>query len=174
MKFFATAAALVALVPAVLGLTVNTPTGVVSCQPIQFTWADGAPPYFLSLIPGGQPSAAAIQSFPTQQGTSFSWSQVTLPANTQFTVALKDSSGTQAFSDIVTVQDGGDTSPATSASSGSSASSTSAGSGSSSSHSGSATSSSPSSTSSSSASRGSSVGAFGVAGVMGLVGAALF
>ncbi|KZT22366.1 hypothetical protein NEOLEDRAFT_1138033 [Neolentinus lepideus HHB14362 ss-1] len=196
MKFFATAAALVALVPAVLGLTVNTPTGVVECEPIQFTWTDGTAPYFLSLVPGGQPSAAAIEQFPTQQGTSYTWSAVNLQANTQFTVVLKDSTGTQAFSDIVTVQSGstsclnGSSSVAasgsstaassgssTSAASGSSPSATSPSSSSSASHSSgttSGTSSAASATHSSGASRGSSVGAFGVAGVMGLVGAALF
>ncbi|EPQ54064.1 hypothetical protein GLOTRDRAFT_139471 [Gloeophyllum trabeum ATCC 11539] len=197
MKFFATAAALVALVPAVLGLTVNTPTNVVACQPIQFTWADGTAPYFLSLVPGGQPSATAIQQFPTQQGTSFSWSQVTLAPNTAFTIVLKDSTGAQAFSDIVTVQSGSDlsclngstsasvtggasttggSSPSGTTSGGSSPTSTSPSGGNSSSNrpTGSSSGSSASPTNSSGASRGQAVSAFGVAGVMGLVGAALF
>ncbi|TDL25470.1 hypothetical protein BD410DRAFT_784460 [Rickenella mellea] len=194
MKSFSTLVALAAFVSQVYGLTVNTPTNVVECQPIQFTWSDGTGPYFLSLLPGGQPSAAAIKQFPQQSGTSFTW-LVDLVANTQFTIALKDTSGTQAFSDIVTIQDGGNrtcentavqetggsagtnsatgagaTTPAPTGTGGSTAPP--AGSGSTSKASGTSAS-TPSPTKSNGVSRGSSIGAFGMAGAMGLLGAAL-
>ncbi|KII89930.1 hypothetical protein PLICRDRAFT_697750 [Plicaturopsis crispa FD-325 SS-3] len=183
MKSFAAAIALVALIPHVLGLTINTPVNVVECQPLQFTWTGGTGPYFLSLVPGGQSMAAAIKQFPEQQGTSYTWN-VDLPQNTQFNIALKDSTGATAYSDVATVLAGSTscentavTEGASGAASGS-ATATSAGSSStgSSKASGSTTASSSASSSSSSsngASR-SSVGAFGVAGLMGLVGAALF
>ncbi|CAL1716519.1 unnamed protein product [Somion occarium] len=108
MKFFAVAAALVSVVPAMAQqLTINTATGIVQCQPIQFTWSGGTPPYFLALIPAAQPAAPAIKQFPTQEGTSFTWN-VDLPSGSTFTVSLKDSSGATAFSDIETVNSGPD------------------------------------------------------------------
>jgi hypothetical protein len=184
MKSFAVAIALAALLPNTLGLTVNTPVNVVQCQPIQFTWTSGTPPYFLSLIPGGQTAAPPIKQFPPQQGTSFTW-LADLQANTIFNIVLKDNTGTQVFSDIVTITAGGDSSclntavsengsgsaapTSTSPASGSSASTTGA--------SGSASKSGSAATptkSGNTANRFASAGAFGVAGVMGLVGAALF
>ncbi|KAK7690774.1 hypothetical protein QCA50_005873 [Cerrena zonata] len=202
MKFLAIAAALVSVVPALAQdkLTVNTISGIVNVvQPIQFTWSGGQAPYFLSLIPAGQPSAAAIKQFDTQQGTSFTWN-VDLPAGSTFSISLKDSLGTQAFSDIETVNSGPDSACLTASASvsetGSSGSvATSAGGASSApaaSTSGSTAASSGASSAGSSASRTASTTAsasataqnngalavaantFGIAGLMGLVGAALF
>ncbi|KAF9645104.1 hypothetical protein BDM02DRAFT_3101865 [Thelephora ganbajun] len=101
MKFSAAAAILLSLIPAALGLTINTPTNVVQCRDL--TWAAGTAPYFLSLLPAGQVSAPAIKTFPTQQGTELTWI-VDLEANSSFTISLKDSTGQIAYSDIVTVQ----------------------------------------------------------------------
>ncbi|KAI0768046.1 hypothetical protein BD413DRAFT_614715 [Trametes elegans] len=113
MRFFipASVVTLVALSPAVLGQgpKINTLTNPTTCEPVQFTWEGGAPPYYLSLVPGGQPAAAAIKQFPAQSGTSMTW-KVDLPAGTTFSSSLRDSSGEQAFSDIQTVQSGPDTS----------------------------------------------------------------
>ncbi|TFK85043.1 hypothetical protein K466DRAFT_495470, partial [Polyporus arcularius HHB13444] len=75
--------------------------------PVQFTWTGGAPPYYLSLVPGGQPSAQPLKQFPTQNGNSLTWT-VDLAAGTTFSSSLKDSTGEQAFSDIQTVQSGTD------------------------------------------------------------------
>ncbi|ETW83071.1 hypothetical protein HETIRDRAFT_450757 [Heterobasidion irregulare TC 32-1] len=193
MKSFAIVASLVAIVPAVLGLTVDTPASVVQCQPIQFTWHDGTPPYYLSLIPANQPSAAAIKSFPTQTGTTYTW-KADLEANTNFNIALKDTTGNQVYSALVTIQSSSDNTclnttvdeGSASSSSGSSA----AASGSAAASSGSATtasakasgsSSSSAASASSSTAANSSNGAsrstvtgLGIAGLMGLVGAALF
>ncbi|KAF8573486.1 hypothetical protein K439DRAFT_1642966 [Ramaria rubella] len=106
MVSFVSLAAL-ALVPAVIAqsLMVNTPTGVVECEPVQITWTGGTPPYFLSFVPAGQSSAPAIKQFPTQNGNEFTWN-ADLGAGTTFTIALKDSAGSPAFSDIVTVESG--------------------------------------------------------------------
>ncbi|RDB26383.1 hypothetical protein Hypma_006512 [Hypsizygus marmoreus] len=194
MKFLATAVTLVSLVPVILGLTINTPTGVVQCQPILLTWADGTAPYFLSAIPAGQPSAAAVKTFPTQNGNSFTWN-VDLAGGTSITLSLKDSTGAQAFSDIVTIVSGSDSScintsvqvtgtgggaaPTGSGTTagntsgtptGTSGTNTSTGTSKSSTSSG--TGSSPTPTRSNAASK-SVVGTYGLAGIMGLVGLAV-
>ncbi|KAI0635656.1 hypothetical protein C8Q77DRAFT_583946 [Trametes polyzona] len=111
MRFFISAATIIALTPVVLGQgpKINTLTSPTQCEPVQFTWEGGAPPYYLSLIPGGQPSAQAIKQFPVQNGNSMTWT-VDLPAGTSFSSSLRDSTGAQAFSDIQTVQAGPDSS----------------------------------------------------------------
>ncbi|EIW83975.1 hypothetical protein CONPUDRAFT_49912 [Coniophora puteana RWD-64-598 SS2] len=109
MKFFVTAAALVSLVPAILAATINTPTNVVECEPIQFTWTGGQAPYYLSLIPAGQPSANPLKTFPSQTGTSYSWT-VDLQSGTALSAALKDSTGAIAYSDKFSVMAGTSTS----------------------------------------------------------------
>jgi hypothetical protein len=191
MKFITLFTALAVAIPAAFGLTVNTPTNVVECEPTQFQWSGGVAPYFLTLIPGGQPTASPIKQFAEQTGDSYTWT-VDLGSGTSFTIALKDSTGTTAYSDIVTIMAGSSTSclnnsveetgtggsgaASTPASGSTTAGSTAAATGATSPSSGSATStaSSSSSTQSSAAGRLSVSSAFGVAGVMGLVGAALF
>ncbi|KAG2076701.1 hypothetical protein BDR04DRAFT_1089882 [Suillus decipiens] len=195
MKFATIFVALVSAVSAAFGLTVNTPSDVVECQPILFTWSGGVSPYYLTLVPGGQSMASPIKSFPTQTGTSYTWN-VDLQANTIFNIALKDSTGTTAYSDIITIASGSDTSclnttvdeggasngtvVATGTSSpaaGSSASASASVSGSISSGaktSATATGSSGTAQKTGAASSLSVSSAMGVAGVMGLVGAVLF
>ncbi|EIN10151.1 hypothetical protein PUNSTDRAFT_132256 [Punctularia strigosozonata HHB-11173 SS5] len=155
-------------------------------EPIQLTWSDGTAPYFLSLLPGGQPSATPLESFirrlrPRSLGPSTSL--------TCTTAQIKDSTGTLAYSDIFTIQSGSDSSCLTSSgaagaiSSGSSATTsgaaaTTTGTGSSGASttaetsgsvaatgSSTASSSALSTSSSSNAARGSSFSAFGIAGV---------
>jgi len=189
MKFSVAAATLVSLLPAVLGLTINTPSSVVQCQPVLLSWAAGTPPYYLSLIPAGQVSAPALLTFPTQNGTSLTWI-VNEASGTTFNVAVKDSTGTVAYTDIVTVQPGTDSS-CLGGSSGLVSSTTGAGtptstggsgnSGNSSPASGGTGTSSKTSSTSSPSSGGSNTGdasglafsSFGIAGVIGAV-AALF
>ncbi|KAI0250265.1 hypothetical protein BJV78DRAFT_601554 [Lactifluus subvellereus] len=103
---------LTAFVALAYGYSVNTPTSAVVCQPLQITWSTegSSPPYYLSLIPAGQPYANALKQFPSQQGSSFTWEKVDLPPNTSFTVSLKDANGQQAYSAPTTVQGGSDTS----------------------------------------------------------------
>ncbi|KAG1870601.1 hypothetical protein DFJ58DRAFT_763737 [Suillus subalutaceus] len=191
MKFTTVFVALVSAVPAVFGLTVNTPADVVECQPVLFSWSGGVPPYYLTLVPGGQSMASPIKSFPTQTGTSYTWN-VDLQANTIFNIALKDSTGTTAYSDIVTIMSGSDTSCVNTAvneggsSSGSAvASGTSTPTAGSSASASGATSSGVKTSATTTASSGTTQktgaasslsvsSAMGVAGVMGLIGAALF
>jgi len=202
MKFIALITAFASVLPAVLGqgqMTINTPPSAVECEPTMFNWSGGTAPYYLSLIPGGQASASPLKEFPTQTGTSYTW-LVDLQANIGFTISLKDSTGQTAFSDIVTVQPGSDTScvnaviqeggsttdsaataPAATPvpSSGSPATTTSGTAATTTHASGSSTaptvtSSATTTTESNAASRLSLSSTFGIAGVMGLVGAALF
>ncbi|KAH9823551.1 secreted protein [Melampsora americana] len=98
----------VILATAIAGATaqsvmVNTPTSVVQCLPVQLSWSGGQPPYFLSLIPGGQPSGTPLEDLGQQTGTSYSW-KADLPANTAVTVQIRDSTGVLNYSDQFTVQ----------------------------------------------------------------------
>lgn len=96
------AASLVAVASA---LTVNTPASAVQCQPVSLGWGDGTAPFYVSIIPGGQPSAAALQNLPTQDGTSYTW-MVDVPAGTSITVKVVDSTGDVNYSDQITIQQG--------------------------------------------------------------------
>jgi len=98
---------LLTLASNVMGLTINSPTGVAECEPLQFTWTTGTPPYFLSLIPGANQSP--IKMFPQTNATSLTWI-VDLQAGTTFTAALRDNTGTQVFSAAATIIAGTSTS----------------------------------------------------------------
>ncbi|KAH6913039.1 hypothetical protein BKA70DRAFT_1524874 [Coprinopsis sp. MPI-PUGE-AT-0042] len=110
MKLLVVAAA---LVPAVLGLTINTPTGVVQCPPARranhVTFGSGAAPYYVSAIPGGQVSAAALRTWDPTSASSLTWN-VDIASGTSLSFIVKDSTGAQAFSDSVTVQSSSDSS----------------------------------------------------------------
>ncbi|KDR76330.1 hypothetical protein GALMADRAFT_247719 [Galerina marginata CBS 339.88] len=103
MKYFTTISAFVSVIPGILSLTINTPTSVVQCQPQMLTWADGTAPYYITIIPAGQPGAAPIKSFDTQTGKSLTFT-VDIKGGTQVGFALKDSTGATAYTDSVTIQ----------------------------------------------------------------------
>merc|ERR1711977_769521 len=105
-----------ALVAAVKAVTVNTPPSLVQCQPAQLTWGQGTAPFYVSIIPGGQPSAAALESFATQTGMSYTW-MVDIAAGTSVTVKVVDSTGDTNYSDQVTIQAGSETTCTSSSSS---------------------------------------------------------
>lgn len=58
--------ALVSLLPASLAqATITTPASLTTCQPILLTiGGTGTPPYYISVIPGGQVASAALETFP--------------------------------------------------------------------------------------------------------------
>ncbi|KAH9838431.1 uncharacterized protein C8Q71DRAFT_856382 [Rhodofomes roseus] len=202
MKYFVSLAALAAIAPALVsGLTINTiTTGVQECEPVLFSWSGGTAPYFLSLVPNKDTTAAPIKNFGQITGTSMTWT-VDLGQGTSFTNVIKDSTGATAFSDEQTVTSGGGTScantsvtesagavgtasgaaaasggastAAAATTTGASAAKTS-GSASGSAASSAASASSSAKSSSSNGAGRTSVGAFGLAALMGLVGAALF
>ncbi|KAG9092402.1 hypothetical protein FRC07_011675, partial [Ceratobasidium sp. 392] len=84
--------------------TVATPASIVQCQPVQLSWSGGTAPYFPSIIPGSQPGAAALKEFPSQPGTSLTWT-VDLPAGTSITVQVRDSTGALQYSSASSIQD---------------------------------------------------------------------
>ncbi|TFK72909.1 hypothetical protein BDN72DRAFT_835518 [Pluteus cervinus] len=98
----------VAFISGVVALNVDTPTNMVQCQPILITYGGGQSPYFLSALPGGQPAAAPLKSWDGTDSTTRTFT-VDIPAGTTVTFAVRDSTGAQAFSDIVTVRQGGTT-----------------------------------------------------------------
>ncbi|KAG8743667.1 hypothetical protein FRC10_011636 [Ceratobasidium sp. 414] len=92
------------------GLTVATPASIVQCQPAQLSWSGGTGPYFPSIIPGSQPNAAALKSFPSQPGTSLVWNPVDLAQGTSITIQVRDSTGAVQYSSAVTIQNSSDAS----------------------------------------------------------------
>ncbi|CAE6429673.1 unnamed protein product [Rhizoctonia solani] len=96
------ATSLLALVAAVYAQagdpSVNTPLGLVQCQPAQITWTASKTPVFLSIIPGGQAGATPLADFGQQSGNSFTWSPVNIAAGTPITVQVRDSTGAVAYS----------------------------------------------------------------------------
>ncbi|KAK4047580.1 hypothetical protein OIO90_006121 [Microbotryomycetes sp. JL221] len=100
-------AALASVVSAQNTLLINTPTALIQCQPYAVTWSGGdSSQYFVSVLPGGQSSAAAIETLgdqPTTE-TSYTWI-VNIPAGTQVTLRVIDAAGAQALTAPVTIQD---------------------------------------------------------------------
>ncbi|KAJ9095367.1 hypothetical protein QFC19_007611 [Naganishia cerealis] len=80
-------AAIALAAAAVLGQQINTPPTLTVCQPTLLSWNGGSTPYFLSVIPGGQASGAALKDFGEVSGTSTTWT-VDLPAGTSITLKL--------------------------------------------------------------------------------------
>ncbi|KAH7341549.1 hypothetical protein B0J17DRAFT_647074 [Rhizoctonia solani] len=105
------ASSFLALVAAVVAqsLVINTPASVVQCQPAQVTWTATNTPVFVSIIPGGQPGAAALQDFGQQTGQSLTWT-VNIAAGTSITFQLRDSTGAVAYSSPISVQASSDSS----------------------------------------------------------------
>ncbi|EAL17824.1 hypothetical protein CNBL0860 [Cryptococcus deneoformans B-3501A] len=98
--------ALAALAGSAAALTINTPASIVECQPASITFSDGTSPYILAAIPGGQVSAAAIETINDSLTTSpYTWT-VNLAAGTNITLKITDATGTIAYSSPIVVQAG--------------------------------------------------------------------
>jgi len=95
---------------AVAQLQVSTPAQLVTCQPAAITWSGGVAPYYLSVLPGGQTGATALENFPTQSGTSYTWPKVDIAAGITITIQIRDSTGSINYSSPVDIQQGPDTS----------------------------------------------------------------
>ncbi|KAE9407689.1 hypothetical protein BT96DRAFT_971098 [Gymnopus androsaceus JB14] len=162
MKFFAVSVVAASVLPSILALTVNTPSGLITCEPTLLAWSGGTAPYYLSIIPGGETSGSALKSFDSTNSTSYTWT-VDIAADTKITVELKDSTGTIAYSDEVDITAGSSTSCVTT----STAASGAAGS------TGSSSSSTASTSSSNSSGASRSAVSYGLVALAGLIGAAL-
>ncbi|KGB75002.2 hypothetical protein CNBG_0840 [Cryptococcus deuterogattii R265] len=87
-------------------LTVNSPASVVVCQPVALSWSGGTAPYIVAVIPGGQPSAAALETISdNESGNQVTW-KVDIDAGTSITFKITDASGSIQYSSPVTIQDG--------------------------------------------------------------------
>ncbi|KDQ15948.1 hypothetical protein BOTBODRAFT_31400 [Botryobasidium botryosum FD-172 SS1] len=99
------------LAPAVLAQTpltdpsINTPVDVVECQPTDLTFGGTAPPFIISIIPGGQAGAAPLETLGTSSGPSLTW-VANITAGTKVTFEIRDAQGRLGFSAIVTIQAG--------------------------------------------------------------------
>jgi len=102
-------------------LTINTPTNVISCTPLQITFSGGSPPYIISVHPGATPNADALVTFPNVTGSPFTWTAVNYASGTSLDLTLRDNTGASAQSAPFSVQSGGSTSCLNSTASGSSA-----------------------------------------------------
>lgn len=125
MKTFSASLALLSAISAAYAqspLTIISPAAVVQCQPVLLSWSGGSAPYYVSIIPGGQPSAAALQSFPTQSGNSLTW-VANLSSGQDITFKIVDSTGDTNYSSQVPIQAGSTTNCAASVSGGGAASS---------------------------------------------------
>ncbi|CAE6505282.1 unnamed protein product [Rhizoctonia solani] len=97
MLFYASSVLAFVVAVVAQGSTINTPASVVQCQPVQVSWTSANTPVFISIIPGGQAGAAALQDFGQQTGTSLTWT-ANIAAGTSITFQLRDSTGAVAFS----------------------------------------------------------------------------
>ncbi|WVW83855.1 hypothetical protein I302_105877 [Kwoniella bestiolae CBS 10118] len=96
-----------AMATSVLGadLTISTPASLIQCQPALLSWSGGQAPYYLAVIPGGQPSGAALQDLGEQQGNSLTWT-VNIASGTSITLKVTDSTGVVNYNQAVTIQAG--------------------------------------------------------------------
>jgi len=105
MRFFVILASVAA---AVAQLTINTPQGVLACTNQQVTWSGGTGPYILQVQPGGDTSAAALETFTGIAASPYTWA-VTQAANTEVFLRLHDNSGLIAETATFTIQSAGST-----------------------------------------------------------------
>ncbi|RSH87460.1 hypothetical protein EHS25_003370 [Saitozyma podzolica] len=86
-------------------LQIFTPASLVQCQPVLVSWQGGTSPYFVSIIPGGQTTAAAIKNFGQTSATSLTWT-VDIPAGQSITFKIVDSTGNINYGSPLTIQSG--------------------------------------------------------------------
>ncbi|KAL1740221.1 hypothetical protein HDZ31DRAFT_47919 [Schizophyllum fasciatum] len=104
MKSAAIYAPLVAAA-AVQAFTINTPASVTQCQPTLISWdaSDSQAPYYLSILPGDNPSGSPLKQFNIESGSSYSWS-TDIQGGTSIGLTLKDSTGKTVQSAPVTIE----------------------------------------------------------------------
>ncbi|KAK0485140.1 hypothetical protein IW261DRAFT_1560797 [Armillaria novae-zelandiae] len=105
MKFFVVSTSLLSILPGLYALTINTPSGVTECEPSALSWSDGTAPYYLTIYPGGVTTGSTLESFSATNDTSYTWT-CDITSGTSLTFAIKDSTGSIAYTDAVTVQEG--------------------------------------------------------------------
>ncbi|KAM0753853.1 hypothetical protein T439DRAFT_285336, partial [Meredithblackwellia eburnea MCA 4105] len=86
-------------------LAIATPASLIECQPAALAITPGTAPYYISILPGGQVSAAALEQLPSTSSTNVIWT-CDIAAGTSITFQVKDSTGIIAYSAPITVQAG--------------------------------------------------------------------
>ncbi|KAK6903020.1 hypothetical protein I203_108281 [Kwoniella mangroviensis CBS 8507] len=123
MMFTTKIATLSTLIAAANALTINTPASLIECQPTSITFSGGSSsPYYLSILPGGQASASALENLPDATSSPVTWT-VDIASGTNITIKITDGSGNIAYSSPVVIQ-AGSSSSCLGTNSGSSASAT--------------------------------------------------
>ncbi|CAD6564557.1 MAG: hypothetical protein CYPHOPRED_004069 [Cyphobasidiales sp. Tagirdzhanova-0007] len=89
-------------------LVIQSPPSLVQCQPTLVSWSGGTQPYYVAILPGGQASATALESFPEQTGDSYTWT-VDLAAGQEVTFRVTDSTGAINYSSQVMIYAGSST-----------------------------------------------------------------
>ncbi|KAK9897436.1 hypothetical protein P389DRAFT_56968 [Cystobasidium minutum MCA 4210] len=82
---------------------IQSPASLVQCQPALVTFSGGTAPYYISVLPGGQASAAALEQFPPQSGNSYTWT-VNIASGQDITLSIRDSTGAINYSSQVPIQ----------------------------------------------------------------------
>jgi len=86
-------------------LTVNTPAQVVECEPLQITWTGGTGPFFLTILPGNQPTGEAIVNLGEFNGNSVTWLvNINIQSYSSIIINLRDSTGAISQSAPVNIQ----------------------------------------------------------------------
>ncbi|KAF8199611.1 hypothetical protein BJ912DRAFT_949665 [Pholiota molesta] len=111
MKSFFASLSVVASLAAVVSaqtFTINSIQNVVVCEPTLITWTGGQAPYFLSILPAGQPNASPLVDLGQQNGSSVTW-LANLGVGTSGFLDLRDNTGVLAQSGTFTVLTGSNT-----------------------------------------------------------------
>ncbi|KAL1732385.1 hypothetical protein EV714DRAFT_282752 [Schizophyllum commune] len=92
--------------------TINTPASVTQCQPTLISWdaSDSQAPYYLSILPGDNPSGQPLKQFDISDGSSYSWN-TDIAGGTSIGLTLKDSTGKTVQSAPVTIQNSSKSDP---------------------------------------------------------------
>ncbi|GJN89465.1 hypothetical protein Rhopal_002451-T1 [Rhodotorula paludigena] len=86
--------------------TITSPASVVQCLPVALTLEGGSAPYTVSVLPGGQVSAAPLETLPevTAPGT-VTW-LVDLEAGQDITFSVRDATGALGYSAPIPILSG--------------------------------------------------------------------
>jgi len=91
-------------------VTINTPTNVAECAPLQISFSGATCPCIITVYPGATPNGNPLTTFTNVNSSPFTWSAVNFASGTSLDLSLRDSTGASAQSAPFTVQAGGSTS----------------------------------------------------------------
>ncbi|KAJ7574407.1 hypothetical protein C8J56DRAFT_979547 [Mycena floridula] len=89
----------------VADLSINTPTTIAQCTPVQFTWQKGTGPYNLVAVPAAEPCGDILVDMGDHTGLSMTWTP-TLPVGTKIMLSVMDSTGEEGWTNEITIAAG--------------------------------------------------------------------